>query len=126
MRKVGQIALAVLRFLGISALIDVGLLILVSLSCLIWGPCSNAQYSERMFWVGLGGMIAAMPAVLAALGTSRGYYDNPFTAGIDAQVAQTIIKDGRRGLSKRTAFAWRMISIGAIGIGIAALIDTLG
>ncbi len=126
MRKVGQIVLAVLRFLGVSILIDLGLFVLVSLSCLVWGPCSNANYSERMFWVGLAGMIAAMPVVLASLGTSRGYFNSPFTAGIDAQVAETIVKDGRRGLSKRTTFAWRMITVGMGGIGIAALIDTLG
>jgi len=119
MEKVRDVVLSVLRFLGVSLLIDLGLFAAVSLSCLI-GP---RVYSERMFWVSLAAIIAGMPAVLASLGTSRGYYDNPFTAGIDAQVAHTIIKDGRQGLSKRSRYAWRMFSIGIIGIGIAALID---
>ncbi len=126
MSKVGQIVLAVLRFLGISLLIDLGLFVLVSLSCLVWGPCSNANYSERMFWVGLAGMVAAMPAILAALNTSRGYYNSPFTAGQDAKVFHTIVADGQKGLDKRTTYVWRMISIGMFGIGIAALIDTIG
>ncbi|HHE72709.1 MAG TPA: hypothetical protein ENL34_10565 [Chloroflexi bacterium] len=123
MEKVRDVVLSVLRFLGVSLLIDLGLFAAVSLSCLIGPRCSNAVYSERMFWVSLAAIIAGMPAVLASLGTSRGYYDNPFTAGIDAQVAHTIIKDGRQGLSKRSRYAWRMFSIGIIGIGIAALID---
>ena len=126
MAKVWQVVLGILRFLGISLLIDLGLLVLVSLSCLIWGPCANAQYSERMFWAGMAAMVAAMPAVLAALNTSRGYYNSPFTAGQDAKVALTIAKDGQQGLNKRTAYTWRMITIGMFGIGIAALIDVLG
>ena len=126
MEKVRGAAVAVLRFIGVTLLIDLGLFALVSISCLIGTRCTNVGYSERMFWTGLASMIAAMPAVLGALGTSRGYYDSPFTAGMDAQVAHTIIKDGRLSLSRRSAFAWRAMSVGMGGIGIAALIDILG
>ena len=125
MNQVKQVAVDILRFVGTSLLIALGLFALVSLSCLIW-PCSNEDYSNRMFWAGLAAIIAGMPAVLASLSTSTGYYDNPFTAGMDAQAAHAIIQDGRRGLSKRARYAWRMFSIGGFGIAMAALIDILG
>jgi hypothetical protein len=70
-------------------------------------------------------MLAALPAFLAALNTRRGYFDNPLTAGMDMQVAQTIIKDGRKGLNKRTAFALKAGAVGAGAIAISALIDVL-
>jgi len=126
MEKVRAAGVAVLRFIGITLLIDLGLFVLVSLSCLLGTRCSNTQYSERMFWVGLVSMVAAMPAVLGALNTSRGYYSSPFTAGQDAKVAHTIIKDGRKSLDSRSAFMWRAITVGMVGIGLAALIDVLG
>lgn len=125
-QKITGAVLGVLRFLGISLLVAVGLLALVSLSFLVWGPLTSAAYSERMFWVGFGATICGMPAVLSSLGTNQGYYNSPFTAGLDAQVAHTIVKDGRRGLTRRTKFAWRMFSIGGFGIAFAALIDLLG
>ena len=126
MEKVKVVAVTVLRFVAATLLIDLGLFALVSISCLIGTRCTNVGYSERMFWVGLASMIAAMPAVLGALNTSRGYYNSRFTAGMDAQVAHTIIKDGRLSLNRRSAFAWRALSVGLVGIGIAALIDILG
>lgn len=126
MEKVKGAAVAVLRFIGTTLLIDLGLLALVSISCLIGTRCTNVTYGERMFWVGMASLVAAMPAVLGSLSTSRGYYDSPFTAGMDAQVAHTIIKDGRLSLSRRSAFAWRAFSVGAVGIAISALIDILG
>lgn len=125
MKQIKQIALNTLRFLGISLLIDLGILALVTLSLLIW-PTNNAGYSERMFWSAFAAIIGGMPAVLAGLSTSQGYYNSPFTAGQDAKVALTIVEDGRRGLSGRARYAWRMFSIGIMGIGIAALIDILG
>ena len=77
------------------------------------------------FWAGILALVAAMPAVLAMLNTSRGYFDNPLTAGMDLQVAETIIKDGRKGLDKRTAFALKAGAVGAGAIAISALIDIL-
>jgi len=126
MDKVKVAAVTVLRFIGTTLLIDLGLFILVSISCLIGTRCTSLAYGERMFWVGMASMIAGMPVVLSSLSTSRGYYDSPFTAGQDAKVALTIIKDGRRSLSRRSAFAWRALSVGAGGIAISAVIDTLG
>jgi len=126
MDKVKVAAVTVLRFIGTTLLIDLGLFILVSISCLIGTRCTSLAYGERMFWVGMASMIAGMPVVLSSLSTSRGYYDSPFTAGQDAKVALTIIKDGRRSLSCRSAFAWRALSVGAGGIAISAVIDTLG
>jgi hypothetical protein len=119
------VVLGILRFVGISLLIAIGLFLLVTLSFLIWGPLTATAYSERMFWVGFGATICGMPAVLSSLGTNQGYYNSPFTAGLDAQVAHTIVKDGRKGLTRRTKFAWRMFSIGAFGISFAALIDLI-
>jgi hypothetical protein len=125
MKQVKQLVFAVVRFIGISFAAAVGLFILVTLSRLIW-PCDTAAYSERMFWAGFAALIAGMPAILAGLSTSTGYYNSPFTAGQDALVAHTIVADGRRSLSGRSRYAWRMLSIGAFGIGFAALISTLG
>ena len=126
MEKAKVAVVAVLRFIGVTLLIDLGLFALVSASCLIGTRCTNVAYGERMFWVGMASLIAAMPVVLSSLSTSRGYYDSPFTAGMDAQVALTIVKDGRLSLNRRSAFAWRALSVGAGGIAISAVIDTLG
>ncbi len=126
MAKVKDAVVAVLRFVGTTLLIDLGLFALVSISCLIGTRCTYMAYGERMFWTGMASIIVSMPVVVAALSTSRGYYDNVFTAGMDAQVAHTIIKDGRLSLSRRSAFAWRALSVGAVAVGISALIDTLG
>ena len=78
-----------------------------------------------MFWLSMLAMIGAMPAILASMNTSRGYFDNPYTAGADLAVASTIIKSERRGLNKRTAFMLRMLSIGIMGIVISAVIEIL-
>jgi hypothetical protein len=126
MEKILAGVLRLLRFLGISLLIALGLFALVSLSFLIWGPMTNTAYSERMFWVGLAAIGTAAPAVLSFLSTSQGYYNSPFTAGQDAKVAQTIIEDGRKSMDQRTKFVWRMVTVGAFGIAFAALIDLLG
>ena len=126
MEKLKDAVVPISRLIGITLLIDLGLFALVSISCLIGTRCTNLVYSERMFWTGMASLIAAAPVVLGALSTSRGYYSSPFTAGMDAQVAHTIIKDGRRSLDRRSAFAWRALSVGAVAIGISALIDRLG
>jgi len=125
MDKVKEFLVGVLRFLGLVVLVDLGLFVIVSVSCLIGTRCTNIQWSERMFWAGILALVAAMPAVLAMLNTSRGYFDNPLTAGMDLQVAETIIKDGRKGLDKRTAFALKAGAVGAGAIAISALIDIL-
>ena len=125
MEKIKLALLTVVRFLGLTLLIDLGIFAVVSLTCLVGTRCTNVQWSERMFWAGMLAMIAAMPAILASLNTSRGYFSNPLTAGMDMQVARTIIKDGRKGLSKRTAFALKAGAVGMGAIGISALIDVL-
>lgn len=126
MEKVLDALLGVLKFLGVSFLINLGFFVVVSLSCLFGTRCSNVVYSERMFWVGLVAMVGAMPAVLASLGSNQGYFSDPLTAGMDAQVALTIARDNRRSLSKRTKFALRAASVGLMGIVTSALIDILG
>jgi len=126
MEKVKVAAVAVLRFIGTTLLIDLALFAVVSISCLIGTRCTNEAYGERMFWAGMASLVAAMPAVLSSLSTSQGYYNSPFTAGQDAKVALTIVKDGRLSLNRRSAFAWRAFSVGAVAIAISALIDTLG
>jgi hypothetical protein len=113
------------RFLSISLFIDLGMFLLVSALCLFTDNCSGAQWSEYMFWLSMLVLIAGMPAVLASLSASRGYFDNPLTAGQDMLVAQTIIQSERRQLSKRTLYTLRMFSIGIIGIAISAFIDIL-
>ncbi|MBN2004719.1 MAG: hypothetical protein JXA21_15285 [Anaerolineae bacterium] len=123
MGKVKEITLEILRFLGITLLVDLGLLILVSLSCLIGTRCTATAWSERMFWVGLGFMIIAAPVAFAALSTGRAF-NNPMTMGMDNQIAVDIIESERQGLDKRTMFALRMGLIGTIGIVLSALIDT--
>lgn len=115
-----------LKFMGLVLLIDIGLLALVGLTCLLGSGCTTAQWSDRMFWLSLGTMLLAAPAVIASLSTGRGYFNSPFTAGPDSAIAVDIINRERRELSKRTMFAIRVGVIGAIGIGIAALISTLG
>lgn len=125
MEKVKKALVSIGRFLGIILLADIGLFVVVSVSCLFGTRCTGAVWSERMFWAGIIAMITAMPAVLAGLNTSRGYFDNRLTAGMDMQVAQTIIQSERRGLDKRTAYALKAGAVGAVAIGISALIDIL-
>ena len=78
-----------------------------------------------MFWLSMLAMIAGMPAVLASLSSSRGYFDNPYTAGADMAVAGTIIQSERKELSKRTMYTLRMFSIGILGIAVSAFIELL-
>ncbi len=125
MEKVKKALVSIGRFLVIVLLVDLGLFISVSISCLFGTRCTNAAWSERMFWVGIIALITAIPAVLAGLNTSRGYFDNRLTAGMDMQVAQTIIQSERKGLDKRTAYALKAGVVGAGAIGISALIDIL-
>lgn len=125
MDKVKNALVAIGRFLGIVLLVDLGLFIVVSVSCLFGTRCTNAAWSERMFWAGILALVTAMPAVLAMLNTSRGYFDNPLTAGMDLQVAGTIVQDGRKQLDKRTAYALKAGAVGAGAIAISALIDIL-
>jgi len=125
MEKVKTTLIAVGKYVGVTLLVDLGLFAIVSLSCLFGTRCTGVQWSERMFWAGILAMLGAAPAVLAMLSTSQGYFDNPMTAGMDMQVAKTIIEDGRRGMSKRSKFSLRAASVGAGAIGISALIDIL-
>ncbi|MFN2283812.1 MAG: hypothetical protein ACK2UQ_05290 [Anaerolineae bacterium] len=125
MEKVKKVLISIGRFLGMVLLVDLGLFIVVSVSCLFGTRCTGSAWSERMFWAGILAMVTAMPAVLAMLNTSRGYFDNPLTAGMDLQVAGTIVKDGRKGLDKRTAYALKAGVVGAGAIAISALIDIL-
>jgi hypothetical protein len=123
--KVKKVLVSIGRFLGLILLVDLGLFIVVSISCLFGTRCTGSAWSERMFWAGILAMVTAMPAVLAMLNTSRGYFSNPLTAGMDLQVAGTIVRDGRKGLDKRTAFALKAGAVGAGAIAISALIDIL-
>lgn len=125
MKKVKKALVSVRCFLGIVLLVDLGILIVISIPCLIGTRCTNAAWSERMFWAGIIALITAMPAVLAGLNTNRGYFDNPLTAGMDLQVVGTIVKDGRKGLDKRTAYALKAGTVGAGAIAISALINIL-
>jgi hypothetical protein len=126
MEKVKNVLVAMGRFVATALAIDAGLFVLVTISCFIGTRCTNIAYSERMFWVGMAALIAAMPAVLASLSSNRGYFDNPFTAGADMQVAHTIIKDARLSLNKRATFALRMAIIGTVAIAISAVIEIMG
>jgi len=123
--KVKNALLSIGRFFSIVLLVDLSLFTVISISCLIGTRCTNVAWSERMFWAGIIALVTAMPAVLAGLNTSRGYFDNPLTAGMDLQVAGTIVKDGRKGLDKRTAYALKAGTVGAGAIAISALIDIL-
>ncbi len=125
MEKVKKGLVGIGRFLGLVLLVDLGLFVVVSISCLFGTRCTNTAWSERMFWAGIAALITAMPAVLAGLSTGRGYFDNRLTAGMDMQVAQTIIQSERQGLDKRTAYALKAGAVGAVAIGISALIDIL-
>ena len=125
MEKVKKILTSIGRFLGMVLLVDLGLFIVVSISCLFGTRCTGAAWSERMFWAGIVALVTAMPAVLAMLNTSRGYFDNPLTAGMDLQVVGTIVQDGRKGLDKRTAYAFKAGAVGAGAIALSALIDIL-
>lgn len=125
MEKVKKALVAIGRFIGIVLLVDLGLFIIVTISCQFGIRCTGGAWSERMFWAGIIALITAMPAVLAGLNTSRGYFDNRLTAGMDMQVAQTIIQSERKGLDKRTAYALTAGAVGLIAILISALIDIL-
>lgn len=126
MARVREIALSVGRFIGISLLVDLGLLLVVVVWCLLGTSCTSTMYSERMFWLGMATNIAAMPAIVAGLNSQRGYFNSPFTAGQDAKVYGTIINDAHRQMSTATKYFWRMASIGVGAIAISALIDILG
>ena len=125
MEKVKEIVSSTAKFLSVSLLIVLGMFTVVSVFCLTKDYCNGMIWSEYMFWISMLALIAGMPAVIASLNTSRGYFDNPLTAGADLQVAGTIIKHERRELSKRTVYTLRMFSIGFLGIAVSAIIDML-
>ena len=125
MDKVKRVISTITRFFLISLLIDLGMFLAVSAFCLLSKNCFGALWSEYMFWLSMLALIAGMPAVLASLSSSRGYFDNPMTAGADMAVAGTIIQSERREMSKRTIYTLRMFSIGFIGIIISAIIEVL-
>ncbi len=113
------------RFLSFALLIDLGLFLLVSGYCLTGDSCTGVLWSEYMFWISMLALIAGMPAVIASMSSSRGYFDNPMTAGADLAVAKTIIESERRDLSNRTVYTIRMFTIGIIGMAISAIIDLM-
>ena len=131
MKKVKKALLNVGRFIGIILLIDLGLFTAVTVSCRIGtqrygiATCTNLEWSERMFWVGIIVMILAAPAVFAMLSTGKGFSGNPMTAGMDNAIALDIIKSERQGMNKRMVYALRMGLIGAGAIATSALIDIL-
>ena len=126
MRKVLFLLAGIVRFVAVSLAIDVGLFLIVTLTCVLGTPCNNVVYSERMFWVGMASLLIGMPAVFASLGSFQGQFGDPLLAGQQMKVAETVFKDARLHMSKRARFAWRMMTVGAGGIAIAALIDIIG
>ncbi len=125
MDRVKTALLSIGRFLGVILLVDLGLFIAVTISCQIGTHCTSTAWSERMFWVGIGVILLAAPAVFAMLSTSRSFSINPMTAGMDNKIALDIINSERQGMNKRVVYALRMGLIGAICIAISALIDIL-
>lgn len=125
MESVKAIISGIARFLSISLLIVLGIFLLVSVFCFTRDTCTGVGWSEYMFWASMLALIAGMPAVVASMSSSRGYFDNPMTAGADLAVAKTIVQSERRDLSKRTMYTLRMFSIGIFGIAISAFIDIL-
>ncbi len=113
------------KFLCISLLIDLAMFLLASFLCFRGETCTSMAWSEFMFWFSMIAFIAGMPAVVASMSSSRGYFDNPLTAGADLAAAKTIVQSERRDLSKRTMYTLRMFSVGILGIATSAAIDFL-
>ncbi|MDF1516093.1 MAG: hypothetical protein P1S60_19955 [Anaerolineae bacterium] len=125
MERIKEVVSGTAMFFAINLAINLGMYLLASGICLYSSSCTGVQWSEYMFWLSMLAMIAAMPIILASMNTSRGYFDNPLTAGQDMKVASTIIKHERRELSSRTVFMLRMLTTGATGMVISALIEIL-
>lgn len=141
--------IAVLKFIGISLLIDLGLLAAVGLSCVIGTRCTRIMWSERMFWVGMIPLMVGLAGMISWLGSGprpfaikpseededeeeEGEREQPVAgrpevrsyADQEAWDPDAESEDSK-GLSSRAQFALRMFSVGAGAYLLSALLDVL-
>jgi CubicO group peptidase (beta-lactamase class C family) len=115
-----------LQILGTVILVDALIFVVVGLSC-SWGrSCSTDMWSERLFWSAIGAFIIGMPGVIAALNTGSGVESDPMAAAWAQKAALATIKHERKAMGKRMQFFVTMFLIGAIAIGMSALVDSAG
>jgi hypothetical protein len=140
MDKLLSRAVSVLKFLGVSLLIDLGLLAAVGLSCIIGTRCTRLMWSERMFWVGMIPLMIGLGGMIRWLGSGRRpvkYKSSDEQETEDDDVSADVrpydMDEGFRadedgdaeGLSSGAKFALRMASVGAGAYILSALIDVL-
>lgn len=143
MDKLVSRALSVLKFLGVSLLIDLGLLTAVGLTCIIGTRCTRLMWSERMFWVGMIPLMLGLGGMIRWLGSGRRpiKYKSSDEQDAEDDAEEDVSPDARpyevkedpradededdNGLSSDAVFALRMVSVGAGAYILSALIDVL-
>ena len=71
MERIVSRSVVVLKFIGISLLIDLGLLAAVGLSCVLGPGCTRIMWSERMFWAGMIPLMVGLGGMIGWLGSGR-------------------------------------------------------
>ncbi len=135
--------IAVLKFIGLSLLVDLALFVVVSLSCLIGTRCTRLVWSARMFWVGMVPLTIGMAGMISWLGSGPRPWaidisdeeeddqededERPEVAvsGAPPHDFEDASDGDSESLSTRARFALRMLSVGAGGFAISVLIDVL-
>ncbi|MBN1874492.1 MAG: hypothetical protein JXA33_09705 [Anaerolineae bacterium] len=123
--KKENVILQILRFLGISLLIDLGLLVLVGIWCWVGPTCTAAIWSERMFWAAMIAFISAVPVIVASLNTASGVESTTFGSAWAQKAALDTIQQERNKLGKRWIYFLRMFTIALGAFLISMAIDLL-
>ena len=141
---------AILRFLGISLGIGLGLFAAVSLSCLVGTRCTAVMWSERMFWVSMVPLVLGMGGMIGRLGSGRPPAkpkdshvndeaeneaacdpgDPTCSAGLSdvegyGVPEQNPMGEESKGLGQTARFALLMLTVGVSGFIISALIEVV-
>ena len=122
----GSILKGAWRFM-MPVLIAAGLIVVgVAVSFVWWGPFSFRAYSDRLFWGGIGSMLVGGFVVVASLGSYRTLgTPSILTAPGDAPIAAERIREYIKTNSGRYGFIFRALSVGALCMVVASLVDVL-
>ncbi len=103
---------------------DLGVIILVGLSFLVWPPFSATAFSERLIWTGLGiGMVAGVLALSETVG-GRNYGIPTYTAAQSSTLIDWNIEI-RKNIESRFDFRFRIFLIGVFAFLTGLLVNVI-
>jgi hypothetical protein len=103
---------------------DLGLVVLVGLSFLVWKGFSAAAYSERMVWTGIGFFLVSGILVMAQTSGGRNFgVSGQFTSTAHAESMMEWNREIRRDIEDRFDFRFQIFLIGAFALLIGIFIQ---